>query len=66
MSNIQPKQKHKVFHFVQRITPDFKIENKYLFHPPYQTHEDLTVIQGAGYQVNAKQMIIDKKDVNSY
>ena len=50
----------------QRITPDFKIENKYLLHPPTHTHEDLNVIQGASFQLNAKQNIIEKKDVNSY
>ena len=60
------RKRKPIIQVKQHITPDFKIENKYLFHPPYQTHEDLTVIQGAGYQVNAKQMIIDKKDVNSY
>ena len=61
------QQKRKqIITFKQNITPDLKIENKYLFHPPTHTHEDLTVVQGAGYQVNAKQNIVDKKDINSY
>ena len=60
-----PKIK-KLFPFKQRITPDFKIENKYLFHPPTHTHEDLTVVQGASFQLNAKQCILEKNDINSY
>ena len=62
----QRRNRKPIIKFKQRITKDFKIDNSTPLHPPYQTHEDLTVIQGAGYQVNAKQMIIDKKDVNSY
>ena len=65
MSNVQPKRK-PIIRFKQRITPDFKIENKYLLHPPTHTHEDLTVIQGGSHQLNAKQNIVIKTDVNSY
>ena len=65
MSNINPKLKRQ-FMVKQRITPDFKIENKYLLHPPTHTHEDLNVIQGSSFQLNARQNIIEKKDVNSY
>ena len=55
-----------IIKFKQHITPDFKIENKYLLHPPTHSHEDLTVVQGAGYQLNARQNIVIKTDVNSY
>ena len=65
MTNI-PTKLRKQFIVKQRTTPDFKIENKYLLHPPTHTHEDLNVIQGASFQLNARQNIIEKKDVNSY
>ena len=55
-----------IIRFKQRITPDFKIDNSTPLHPPTHTHEDLTVVQGAGYQLNAKQNIVEKTDINSY
>ena len=65
MSNI-PKHLRRQFIVKQRITPDFKIDNSTPLHPPTHTHEELTVVQGASFQLNAKQNIVEKKDVNSY
>ena len=65
MSNI-PKHLRRQFIVKQRITPDFKIDNSTPLNPPTHTHEELTVVQGASFQLNAKQNIIEKKDVNSY
>ncbi len=50
----------------QRITPDLKIDNSTPLNPPTHQTENLTIVQGAGHQLNAKQNIVDKKDVNSY
>ena len=61
----KPKRK-PIIKFKQHITPDFKIENKYLLHPASYTHENLNAVQGAGYQLNARQNIVIKTDVNSY
>ena len=55
-----------IIRFKQRITPDFKIDNSTPLHPPTHTHEDLTVVQGGSHQLNAKQNIVEKTDVNSY
>ena len=55
-----------IIKFRQHITPDFHVENKYLLHPPTHSHEDLTVIQGGSFQLNARQNIVEKTDVNSY
>ena len=55
-----------IIKFKQHITPDFHVENKYLLHPPTHSHEDLTVIQGGSFQLNARQNIVEKTDVNSY
>ena len=61
----KPKRK-PIIRFQQHITPDFHVENKYLLHPPTHTHDDLTVVQGGSHQLNAKQNIVEKTDVNSY
>ena len=50
----------------QHQTPTMKINNKTPLHPPTHKKEDLTVIQGSSSQSNAKQLIITKKDTNSY
>ncbi len=50
----------------QRITPDLKIDNSTPLNPPTHQTENLICVQGAGYQYNAKQNIVDKKDINSY
>ena len=50
----------------QRITPDLKINNSTPLSPPTHAKEDLTIIQGAGYQTNAKQLIVQKNDENNY
>ena len=55
-----------IIKFKQHITPDFHVENKYLLHPPTHTHENLNAVQGGSYQLNAKQNIVIKTDVNSY
>ena len=65
MTNVQPKRK-PIIRFQQHITPDFHVENKYLLNPPTHTHENLTVVQGGSFQLNAKQNIVIKTDVNSY
>ena len=60
------QRRKPIIRFRQHITPDFHVENKYLLHPPTHTHEDLTVVQGGSHQLNAKQNIVEKTDVNSY
>ena len=55
-----------IIRFQQHITPDFHVENKYLLHPPTHKTENLNAVQGAGHQLNAKQNIVDKNDINSY
>ena len=63
---MKSQKRKKLFPFKQRITPDFKIDNSTPLHPPTHTHEDLTVVQGSNNQVNARQNIVIKSDVNSY
>ena len=65
MTNVQPKRK-PIIKFKQHITPDFKIDNSTPLHPASYTHENLTVVQGGSFQLNAKQNIVIKTDVNSY
>ena len=55
-----------VIKFKQRIIPDLKINNATPLNPPTHKSENLTIVQGSGRQINAQQMIVDKKDVNSY
>ena len=55
-----------IIRFKQRITKDFKVDNSTPLHPPTHKTENLTVVQGGSHQLNAKQNIVDKKDVNSY
>ena len=52
--------------YKQRITPDFKPDTTTPLSPPTHKKEDLTIIQGAGYQTNAKQLIVQKNDENNY
>ena len=60
-------QKRKtIIRFKQRITPDLKIDNKTPLNPPSHKHENLISVQGSSNQVNAKQNIVIKSDVNSY
>ena len=59
-------KRKSVIKFKQRITPDLKINNATPLHPPTHKSENLTIVQGSGRQINAQQMIVDKKDVNSY
>ena len=60
------QRRKPIFKFKQHITPDFKVDNNTPLHPPTHTHEDLTVVQGGSHQLNAKQNIVEKTDVNSY
>ena len=55
-----------IFRFKQHITPDFKIDNSTPLNPPTHKTENLNAVQGAGYQLNARQNIVIKTDVNSY
>ena len=55
-----------IIRFKQRITKDFKVDNSTPLHPASYTHENLTVVQGAGHQLNSRQNIVTKDDVNSY
>ena len=56
----------QVMSWKQHQTPTMKINNKTPLHPPTHKKEDLTVIQGSSSQSNTKQLIITKKDTNSY
>ena len=62
-------EQHKrkpILRFKQHITPDLKIDNATPLHPPTHKTENLISVQGSSNQVNAKQNIIIKSDVNSY
>lgn len=60
------RRRVQVLSYKQHITPDFKPDTTTPLSPPTHKNEDLTIIQGAGYQTNAKQLIIAKTDENSY
>ena len=65
MSNVQPKRK-PIIKFKQRITPEFRIDNSTPLHPASYTHENLKAVQGGSHQLNSRQNIVTKDDVNSY
>ena len=60
-------QKRKpVIQVKQHITKDFKIDNSTPINPPTHSHENLDALQGSGYQLNSRQNIVEKTDINSY
>lgn len=60
------RRRVQLMSYKQRITPDLKIDNSTPLSPPTHTKEDLTIVQGANYQTNAKQLIVTKTDENNY
>lgn len=60
------RRRVQLMSYKQHITPDLKINNSTPLSPPTHEKEDLTIIQGAGYQTNAKQLIVTKTDENNY
>ena len=61
----KPKRK-PIIRFKQHITPDLTINNSTPLNPPTHSHENLNAVQGSGFQINAKQNIVEKNDINSY
>lgn len=60
------RRRVQLMSYKQRITPDFKPDTTTPLSPPTHTKEDLTIVQGANYQTNAKQLIVTKTDENNY
>ena len=60
------RRRVQLMSYKQHLTPDFKPNTTTPYNPPTHEKEDLTVIQGAGYQTNAKQLIVTKTDENNY
>lgn len=60
------RRRVQLMSYKQHLTPDFKPNTTTPYNPPTHKKEDLTIIQGAGYQTNAKQLIVTKTDENNY
>lgn len=60
------RRRVQLMSYKQHITPDLKINNSTPLSPPTHKKDDLTIKQGAGYQTNAKQLIVTKTDENNY
>ena len=58
------KARKPIIQFKQHITQDLKIDNTTPLHPPTHSTDNLTIVQGSGHQINAKQNIIEKNDIN--
>ena len=60
------RRRVQILSYKQHITPDVKINTSTPLSPPTHKKEDLNIIQGSNYQVNAKQLIVEKTDENNY